>query len=139
MHFRPPPPPQKKCFSGTSYHPSISNCSGPKGIPRLPEVWTTTTILSHLFTFGFITAEPRARSCAFKHASRTQVVLEAVAGFFFQTAVSYPHRIPRPECGYAEGHRQHHHPTGRHGDHKVRLGFQLSSSSPRAPACPSGC
>lgn len=46
-------------------------------------------------------------------------MLEAVTGFVFQTALSYPHRIPRPECGYAEGHRQHHYPTGRHGDYKV--------------------
>ncbi|MED6240691.1 hypothetical protein ATANTOWER_026041 [Ataeniobius toweri] len=27
-------------------------------------------------------------------------------------------RIPRPECGYAAGHRQHHHPPGRHGYYK---------------------
>lgn len=60
-------------------------------------------------------------------------MLETIAGFFFQTAVSYPHRIPRPECGYAAGHGQHHRPPGRHGDHKVRLLFQLSSP-PRVPA-----
>lgn len=47
-------------------------------------------------------------------------MLEAGAGFFFQTPMSYPHRIPRPECGYAAGHRQHHHPPGRHSGYKVR-------------------
>lgn len=60
-------------------------------------------------------------------------MLEAVTGFVFQTALSYPHRIPRPECGYAEGHRQHHYPTGRHGDYKVRLCFQLSSAASPHP------
>lgn len=50
-------------------------------------------------------------------------MLEAVAGFFFQTALSSPHRISCPKRGYAAGYGQHHHPPGRHGHHKVGLNF----------------
>lgn len=128
--FRPPSP-SKKVFSEPRVTRSIrtaldlnkfQKCGQLRLFPSTP-----------FFTLGFITAETRARSCAFKNASRTQVVLEAVTGFVFQTALSYPHRIPRPECGYAEGHRQHHYPTGRHGDYKVRLCFQLSSTASPHP------
>lgn len=48
-------------------------------------------------------------------------MLEAAAGFFFQTALSSAHRIPGPERGYAADHRQHHHSPGRHGHHQVRV------------------
>lgn len=82
--------------------------------------------------FGFISSCGDARFFCFylffifwggKDASWTQIVLEAVAGFVFQTALSSPHRISCPECGYAAGYGQHHHPPGRHGHHKVRLNF----------------
>lgn len=46
------------------------------------------------------------------NAGRKETVLEAIAGFFFQTPVSYSYRVPRPKCGYAASDRQHYYPSG---------------------------
>lgn len=90
------------------------------------------SLLLTSLTLGYISER---RALVLEDASRTQIVLGATTGFFFQTAVSHPHRIPRPECGYAAVHRQHHHPPGRHGDHKVR---ESSSNFPPPSRLPPG-
>lgn len=113
------------------YQPRIPDCFGLIDTPRTLDIFSSSIRFIYFFLFFFFYNPPPFGSIylpqkstlrCFYNASRTQVVLEATAGFLFQTAVSYPHRIPRPECGYAAGHRQHHHPPGRHGHHKVRVG-----------------
>lgn len=57
-------------------------------------------------TFSGISARP------VRNAGRKETVLEAIAGFFFQTPVSYSYRVPRPKCGYAASDRQHYYSSG---------------------------
>ena len=58
-------------------------------------------------------------TCVFWNVRRKEIVLEAVAGVLFQATLSYSHRIPRPECGYATPDRQRYRTSGWYSCNQV--------------------